>query len=86
MANDEKRTSPRAAEAASEVLTDGRTADKSKSAAGSALAQAGEGGENKNTGQQAAAASSNVLRDESTADKSKTSAASALSQAEADSN
>jgi hypothetical protein len=82
MANDEKSTSPRAAEAASDVLRDGRTADKSKSAAGSALSQAGEGGEDKSTSQQAASAASDVMQDESTGSKSKTAAASALSQAE----
>jgi hypothetical protein len=86
MANDEKRTSPRAAEAASDVLRDGRTADKSKSAAGSALSQVGEAGGDKSTSRQAASAASDVLQDESTGDKSKTAAASALSQAEADSN
>jgi len=34
-----KTTSPKAAEAASDVLRDGRTGDKSKTAAGSALSQ-----------------------------------------------
>jgi hypothetical protein len=34
-----KTTSPKAAAAASDVLRDGRTGDKSKTAAGSALAQ-----------------------------------------------
>ena len=78
----EKRTGEEAASDASDVLKDGRTADNSKTAAGSAMSQAGEGGTNKSTGQEAAEAASDVLRDESTGDKSKKAAGSALSQTE----
>lgn len=39
MAKGKYRTSPRAAQAASRVLQDGRTGSKSKTAAGSALSQ-----------------------------------------------
>ena len=39
-----KATSPRAARAASNVLRDGRTSKKSKTAAGSALSQREKGG------------------------------------------
>ncbi|MGA7731309.1 MAG: hypothetical protein WCD37_08555 [Chloroflexia bacterium] len=78
----QKRTGEEAAEAASDVLQDGRTADKSKSAAASALSQAGEGGQNKSTGEQAASDAADVLRDDSTGQKSKKAAGSALSQAE----
>jgi hypothetical protein len=77
-----KQTSPEAAEAASDVLQDGRTADYSKSAAGSALSQAGQGGEQKSTGSEAASEASKVLRSDDTAEKSKKAAGSALSQAE----
>jgi hypothetical protein len=38
----DKRTSPKAAAAASKVLRDGRTSKTSKTAAGSALSQAGK--------------------------------------------
>ena len=39
MAKNTKQTSPKAAHAASEVLSDGRTGKNSKTAAGSALSQ-----------------------------------------------
>lgn len=76
----EKKTGDKAASASSDVLRDGRTADKSKSSAGSALSQAGEGGKGKSTGDKAASAASDTLQDESTGAKSKTAAGSALSQ------
>lgn len=38
-----KKTGPKAAKAASSVLSDGRTSDKSKTAAGSALSQKEKG-------------------------------------------
>ena len=78
----EKHTSDEAAEAASDTMQDGRTGEDSKSAAASALSQAGEGGEQKHTGDAAAEAASGVLRDDSTGTKSKTAAGSALSQAD----
>ena len=77
----EKKTSPEAAEAASKVLRDGRTADETKTAAASALAQAGQGGEKKSTSDEAASAASNVLQDDDTGKDSKRAAGSALSQA-----
>lgn len=40
MARSSRRTSPKAAKAASKVLRDGRTSKASKTAAGSALSQA----------------------------------------------
>jgi hypothetical protein len=82
MADQERQTSPEAAEAASKVLRDGRTAEDSKSAAASALSQAGEAGRDKRTSGAAAEAASNVLRDEDTGRDSKTAAGSALSQVE----
>jgi hypothetical protein len=45
-----KTTSPKAATAASSVLRDGRTGDKSKTAAGSALSQAEGTGKGKGKG------------------------------------
>ena len=78
----QKHTGEEAASDASDVLTDGRTSDKSKSAAASALSQVGEDGRNKSTGEQAASAAADVLRDSSTGEKSKRAAGGALSQAE----
>ena len=80
--NDSKQTSPEAASAASDVLRDGRTADDSKSAAGSALSQAGEGGRNKQAGEEAAGSASRTLQDEDTGPDSRKAAGSALSQVE----
>ncbi len=76
-----KHTGKKAAGDSSNVLKDGRTADDSKSAAGSALSQADKK-TNKTTGDAAAEKSSKVLQDENTGDKSKTAAGSALSQTE----
>lgn len=76
-----KHTGKEAASDSSDVLKDGRTADDSKSAAGSALSQADKK-TNKTTGDDAAEKSSKVLQDEDTGDKSKTAAGSALSQTE----
>ncbi len=76
-----KHTGKKAASDSSNVLKDGRTADDSKSAAGSALSQADKK-TNKTTGDAAAEKSSKVLQDENTGDKSKTAAGSALSQTE----
>ena len=80
--NDGKQTSPEAAQAASDVLRDGRTADDSKSAAGSALSQAGQQGRDKETSAEAASAASRTLQDEDTGPNSKKAAGSALSQEE----
>ena len=80
MPNDEKQTSEEAATAASKVMTDGRTADTSRTAAASALSQAGAQGREKETGAEAASAASDVLQSDDTSKKSKTAAASALSQ------
>lgn len=78
-----KHTGKEAASAASNVMTDGRTADDSKSAAGSALSQADKTSD-KSTGETAAhKASENLPRDD-TGDKTRTSSASALSQKEGD--
>ena len=77
----DKHTGKKAASDASDVLKDGRTADDSKTAAGSALSQADKDS-HKTTGDNAAEKSSDVLRDEDTGDKSKTAAGSALSQTE----
>ena len=82
----DKQTSDKAAGAASDVLQDGRTGDDSKSAAGSALSQAGEGGKDKQTGDDAASSASDVLSDEDTGKNSKTAAGSALSQKEDEGN
>jgi hypothetical protein len=80
--NDGKQTSPEAAGAASDVLRDGRTADDSKSAAGSALSQAGQQGREKETSPEASAAASRTLQDEDTGPNSRKAAGSDLSQAE----
>lgn len=77
----DKKTGKKAASDSSDVLKDGRTADDSKTAAGSALSQADKDS-HKTTGDDAAEKSSEVLRDEDTGDKSKTAAGSALSQTE----
>jgi len=76
-----KHTGKKAASDSSNVLKDGRTANDSKSAAGSALSQADKN-TNKTTGDAAAEKSSKVLQDENTGDKSKSAAGSALSQTE----
>jgi len=88
MANnsDGKHTSPEAAEAASKVLRDGRTADDSKKAAASALSQAGAGGKEKNTSNDAASAASDVLQSDDHGRNSKKAAGSALSQADSSDN
>jgi hypothetical protein len=80
MQDDEKNTSPEAASAAAKVMQDGRTADRSKSVAASALSQAGEGGKEKNTSSKIAGEASDILRDEDTGKRTKSAAASALSQ------
>ena len=74
-----EHTSPHAATAASKTLTDGRTSEESKSAAGSALSQANKTTE-KSTGDEAAHNASEVLSSDDTGANSKTAAASALSQ------
>ncbi|MGI8588773.1 MAG: hypothetical protein ACR2M0_13965 [Chloroflexia bacterium] len=83
MARNEKHTSPKAADDAADVLGDGRTGKASKSAAGSALSQAGGGGQQKHTSPTAAEAASAVLQDADTGKKSKSAAGSALAQAPA---
>ena len=75
-----KTTSSHAATAASKTLTDGRTGEDSKAAAGSALSQAAETPP-KSTGDAAASSASEVLQSDDTGAKSKT-AASALAQTE----
>lgn len=75
----DKKTSNHAASSASDVLTDGRTSDDSKSAAGSALSQVNGG---RSTGDAAAHAASETLQSDDTGKKSKTAAGSALSQKE----
>jgi len=80
MAANKKHTSPKAAEDASGVLRDGRTGKDSKSAAGSALSQAGVGGKQKQTGSAAADAAAEVLKSTDTGKKSKSAAGSALAQ------
>ena len=75
----DKTTSERVCGQASDVLRDGRTADESKTSAGSALDQRKEGHA---TSDEAATTSSEVLRDEETGEKSKASAGSAISQHE----
>ena len=84
--NEGRQTSPEAAEAASEVLRDGRTAENSKKAAASALSQAGEGGREKHTSDEAASAASEVLQSDDHGRDSKKAAGSALSQAESGNN
>lgn len=81
MSDNERNTSPEAASAASKVLRDGRTADESKTAAASALSQAGEGGKQKKTSEEAASTASEVLQRDDTGKNSKKAAGSALSQA-----
>lgn len=76
-----KHTGKEAASAASDVMQDGRTADDSKSAAGSALSQADKSSD-KSTGDAAASKASDNLQSDDTGDKTKTSSASALSQKE----
>ncbi len=78
--NSGKQTSDEAASAASKVLRDGRTADDSKSAAGSAMSQAGEGGKSKSTGDDAASAASDVLKSDDHGRDSKKASGSALSE------
>ncbi len=75
----DKQTTEEVGSKASDVLRDGRTADDSKTAGGSALSQRAP---DRETGDDAASASSEVLRDDSTSGDSKASAASALSQKE----
>lgn len=77
----DKHTSKKAASDSSQVLRDGRTAEDSKTAAGSALSQADKK-TRKTTGNAAAEGASDVLQDDNTGDKSKTAAGSALSQKE----
>ena len=79
MSDTNKHTGSEAASAASDVLTDGRTSETSKAAAGSALSQA-ETGTEKSTGDEAAKAASDTLLNDETGDKSKQAAASALAQ------
>ena len=79
MSETSKHTGAEAASAASKVLQDGRTADDSKSVAGSALSQADQSVA-KNTSDEIASVASGVLQSEDTGDNSKTAAASALSQ------
>ncbi|MBW3636407.1 MAG: hypothetical protein KY445_08075 [Armatimonadetes bacterium] len=75
-----KTTEPKAATAASKVLTDGRTAKASKSAAASALSQAGKPAKKTTSPEVAAKASAN-LQSKDTGKNTKTASASALSQA-----
>ena len=79
MSNPSKHTGKEAASDASDVLRDGRTADDSKSAAGSALSQADKATD-KSTSDEAASKASDVLQDDQTGEKSKSAAGSALSQ------
>lgn len=78
MATKGKQTGKEASTASSKVLKDGRTAAKSKSAAGSALSQAGAS--KKTTGAKAADKASKVLKDKESGAKSKKAAGSALAQ------
>ena len=77
---DEKRTSDEMASKASEVMRDGRTADDSKSAAGSVLSQT-QGG---STSDEVASKASDVMQSDDHGDTSKSVAASALSQKSSD--
>ena len=79
MTDSSKHTGSEAAHAAAKVLTDGRTSEASKAAAGSALSQA-EQNAGKSTGEAAAKAASETLLSEETGDNSKKAAASALAQ------
>ena len=81
MSNSSKSTGKKAATAASKTMTDGRTGEDSKSAAGSALSQA-EQGTTKTTGDAAATSASEVLQSDDTGSNSKKAAASALAQTE----
>ena len=74
-----KTTGSKAASSASKTMSDGRTSEDSKSAAGSALSQTNSG---KTTGDDAASSASGVMSSDSTGKHSKTAAASALSQTE----
>lgn len=75
-----KSTKPKAAKKAATVLSSTSTGKKSKSAAGSALAQVSPA---KVTSKKVATTASKVLRDGRTSPASKTAAGSALSQAKA---
>lgn len=77
----DEQTSRTVGSQASDVLKDGRTADDSKTAGGSALNQRQEG---HSTSEEAASTSSDVLRDHDTSAKSKASAGSAVAQSEPD--
>ena len=81
MSNSNKTTGTAAATAASKTMTDGRTGEDSKAAAGSALSQA-EQGTTKTTGDDAATSASEVLQSDDTGANSKKAAASALAQTE----
>ena len=72
----DEKASDHAASSAPEVLTNGRTSDDSKSAAGSTLSQVNGG---RSTGDAAAHAASETLQSDDTGKKSKTAAGSALS-------
>lgn len=74
-----KQTSKPAASKASKTLTNKSTGSKSKTAAGSALAQ--KNAPKKQTSSKAASAASKTLRDGRTSKASKSAAGSALSQA-----
>lgn len=75
-----EQTGKEAASNASKTLRDESTGDDSKSAAGSALSQAGS--DNRETSDEAASSASDVLRDGRTSDASKSAAGSALTQKE----
>lgn len=72
-----KQTSPKVAKIASKILKDGRTSKDSKSSAGSALSQAGNG---KQTSIKIAKTSSNNLKSKTTSKNTKKVSGSALSQ------
>nr|WP_298133903.1 hypothetical protein [uncultured Pseudoxanthomonas sp.] len=74
-----KQTGPKAAKAASKVLSSTSTGKASKAAAGSALTQSKS--KKENTSARVASAASKVLRDGRTSASSKSAAGSALSQA-----
>ncbi|RQZ38921.1 hypothetical protein DIE16_14265 [Burkholderia sp. Bp9090] len=73
-----KVTGPKAAQSASQVLSNGSTGKNSKTAAGSALSQVAA--PKKVTSSSAASSASQVLRDGRTSAASKSAAGSALSQ------
>lgn len=81
MTDNDKETGSEAASSASKTLRDGRTADDSKSGAGSALSQKGT---DKETGSEAATSASKTLRSDDTGADSKSSSGSALSQKKGD--